>query len=90
MPPADRHGSTSARAAGQCLTRASFEHPQANVIATHDLHEFHVGAFRKIRMMLDTRPKPLDRRGFHVGYTQYRMRIAHRDRAYVDIRTVDV
>ena len=41
-------------------------------------------------MTLDTRPKPLDRRGFHVGHAQHGMRIAHGHRAYLDIRALDV
>ena len=55
----------------------------------HDLHESHIGAIRKTLVAFDTRPKPLHRRGFHIGHLQHRMRIAHGYRAELDLRAVD-
>src|SRR5258707_7584198 len=89
-PLADGDGGAGPRAASQSLARPALVYPQSKVAAIDDLHESHVGALRKTRMMLDTRPKPLDRRGIHIRHLQHRMRIAHRHRAYLDIRTVDL
>ncbi len=90
LPPADGDGGAGPRTAGQSLAHSAFEYAQSKVAATDDLHESHVGALRKTRVTFDTRPKPPDRRGFHIGHPQHGMRIAHRDRAYLDIRAVDV
>src|SRR5258708_3426960 len=65
-PPADGDGGAGPRAASQSLTRSALEDPQSNMAAINDLHEPHIGAFRKTRVMLDTRPKPRDRRGFRL------------------------
>src|ERR1700676_5747724 len=90
MPPADGDRGAGPGAAGQSLAHTAFEFPESYAAALHDLHESHVGAPRKTRVMFDTRPKPLERRGFHIGYPENCMRIAHRDRPDLDISAVDL
>src|ERR1700722_7937976 len=77
LPPADGDGGTGPGSAGQCVPHTALEYAQPNMASIHDLHESHVGALRKTLMMLDTRPKPVERRGFHVGHLYYRMGISH-------------
>jgi chromosome partitioning protein len=90
QPLTDGHRRTRAGAAGEGFTRPPFEHAQQDMVAADDLHETHIGAVRKARVPLDTRPKPLDWGAFHLGHVQHHVRVAHGERAHLNVLAGDV
>ncbi len=86
LPALNPHGNCRARPCPACqgFPGASLENPQPYVRAVDDLHETHIHPFREARVSFDRRSKPLDGRRVDGRNRQYRVRIAHRDRTYLD------